>query len=163
MVQLGCFEVFMKSRPDWDEYFITILDAVASRSTCNRAKCGALIVKDRQILSTGYAGSVSGLPHCDEIGCQLAKFIDENGNEKIHCIRTIHAEQNAICLAAKRGISIEGATIYVTMEPCYTCAKMICQCGIRRVIAKYKYHAGELTRKLFKEKGIELIVLEDGK
>jgi len=148
-------------RPDWDEYFMSIVDMVASRSTCDRGRCGALIVKDNQILSTGYSGSVSGLPHCDQVGHMFAKVINENGEEKVHCIRTIHAEQNAICLAAKRGIAIEGATIYVTMEPCFTCAKMIAQCGIKRVVCKYRYHAGQLTRELFKQVGIELVVLND--
>ena len=149
------------ARPSWDEYFMKIVDTVAQRATCNRGQSGAVIVKDKQILSTGYVGSPKGLPHCDDVGHLMMKYIDENGKESMHCIRTTHAEQNAIVQAAKHGIAIDGATIYCTMEPCLTCAKMIINSGIKRVVCKKRYHAGKLTREFFKQAGIQLDVLQD--
>ena len=112
-------------RPSWDEYFMGITFQVAKRSTCDRAMVGAIIVKDRRILTTGYNGAPSGLPHCDAVGHLVV-----NG----HCVRTLHAEQNAIIQAALHGISVAGSTIYVTHQPCLTCAKMIINAGIRRVV-----------------------------
>jgi len=150
-----------KTRPDWDEYFLSMVDVVSSRATCDRGKSGCLIVKDNHILTTGYVGSPSGLPHCDEVGHMLADTIDESGKVTKHCIRTIHAEQNAICQAARLGIPLYGSTIYCKMEPCYTCAKLIVNSGIRRVVAKMKYHAAEKTRTLFKAAHINMTVIED--
>ena len=149
------------ARPSWDEYFMQIVDAVAQRATCDRGKSGAVIVKDKQILSTGYVGAPAGLPHCDEVGHLMMKYIDENGKESMHCVRTTHAEQNAIVQAAKHGIAINGATLYCTMEPCLTCAKMIINAGIKRVVAKKRYHAGGLTREFFKQAGVKLEVLHE--
>ena len=149
------------ARPSWDEYFMQIVDTVASRATCDRGKSGAVIVKDKQILSTGYVGAPRGLPHCDDVGHLMMKYIDEDGKESMHCVRTTHAEQNAIVQAAKHGIAINGATIYCTMEPCLTCAKMIINAGIKRVVCKKRYHAGRLTREFFKQAGVKLDVLQD--
>ena len=148
-------------RPSWDEYFLRIVEEVSSRATCDRGKAGCVVVKDKHILTTGYVGSPSGLPHCDDIGHMLRDVIHEDGKISKHCVRTIHAEQNAICQAAKLGISLNGATMYCKMEPCFTCAKMIVNAGIKRVVAKKRYHAGEDTRKLFKEAGVKLEVIED--
>lgn len=148
-------------RPSWDEYFMNICKMVAERATCDRGRSGCIIVKDKRILCTGYVGSPPGFPHCDDVGHMLRKVFDENGNVTQHCVRTIHAEQNAIIQAARFGIAIEGATMYVTMEPCFTCAKMIVTAGIKRVVCGKRYHAGEETRKLFKEAGVELVVLKD--
>ncbi len=148
-------------RPSWDEYFMQIVDAVAQRATCDRGKSGAVIVKDKQILSTGYVGAPAGLPHCDEVGHLMMKYIDDSGKESMHCVRTTHAEQNAIVQAAKHGIAINGGTIYCTMEPCLTCAKMIINAGIKRVVAKKRYHAAQLTREFFKQAGVKLEVLND--
>lgn len=148
------------ARPSWDKYFMQIVDAVAQRATCNRGKSGAIIVKDKQILSTGYVGAPAGLPHCDDVGHLMMKYIDENGEESMHCVRTTHAEQNAIVQAAKHGIAINGATLYCTMEPCLTCAKMIINAGIKRVVCKKRYHAGRLTREFFKQAGVKLEVLQ---
>ena len=149
------------SRPSWDEYFVKLSQIVAERATCDRGKSGCVIVKDKRILSTGYVGSPPGMPHCDEAGHLMKKVFDEDGNVSQHCVRTIHAEQNAIMQAAKFGTSVEGATIYLKMEPCRTCAMMIISSGIKKVVCERKYHAGQETRDLFKDAGVELTVLKD--
>lgn len=148
-------------RPDFDTYFIEMLDVIAKRATCDRGKSGCVIVKNKRILCTGYVGSPPGFPHCDEVGHKMKKIIDEDGNIKNHCVRTIHAEQNALCQAAKYGISLDGTTLYCTMEPCYVCAMLIISVGIKRVVAKRKYHAAKESRQLFKDANVELIVIED--
>lgn len=112
-------------RASWDEYFMNIARVVASRSTCPRKFVGAVIVRDRTILSTGYNGSIRGLPHCDDIGHMM-----EDG----HCVRTIHAEVNAIIQAAKNGTAIDGAGIYVTASPCWNCFKQVANAGIKRIV-----------------------------
>jgi dCMP deaminase len=149
------------SRPTWDEYFLKLIDVVAERATCDRGKSGCVIVKDKQILSAGYVGAPPGLPHCDEVGHDLRKVIDDNGSIKQHCVRTMHAEQSAIAQAARLGIPIEGSTLYAKMEPCRVCAIMIASAGIKRVVCKKRYHAAEETREIFKQSGIELVVLSD--
>ncbi len=111
-------------RADWDEYFMNIAKVVASRSTCDRKFVGAVIVRDKTILSTGYNGSIRKLEHCDEVG-----HLMENG----HCVATIHAEANAILQAAKNGVRIEGATIYTSASPCWPCFKMIANAGLVRI------------------------------
>lgn len=145
-----------RTRPSWDEYFLEIVKTVSKRATCNRGRSGCVIVKNRQILVTGYVGSPNGLPHCDEVGHLFRKQMDENGNISNHCVRTVHAEQNAICQAAKRGIALEGATLYCTMTPCRTCAMMIINCGIKRVVCLNKYHNGRETEEMFQQANIEL-------
>jgi len=150
-----------KKRPSWDEYFISMVDEAAKRATCDRGKSGAVIVKEKRILCTGYVGSPPGFPHCDEVGHLLKKVIDEDGTVRQHCVRTIHAEQNAISQAARYGIPLDGATLYCTMEPCRVCAMLIISVGIKKVIVKRCYHAGQDTRELFKEAGIELVVMAD--
>jgi dCMP deaminase len=111
-------------RSSWDQYFMDIARQVASRATCDRKHVGAILVRDRTILSTGYNGSIRGLPHCSDVGHMM-----ENG----HCVATVHAEANAIIQAAKNGVVIDGATIYVTASPCWNCFKMIANGGIRRI------------------------------
>jgi dCMP deaminase len=150
-----------KKRPSWDEYFLEIVKVVASRATCNRGRNGAVIAKNRRILTTGYVGSPIGLPHCDEVGHMLHDVIDENGKISKHCVRTIHAEQNAILQAALHGVSTEGSTIYTKFEPCFVCAKMIINAGIKRVVCERRYHTDRLTRRIFKEAQIELVILKD--
>lgn len=145
-----------KKRIDWDTYFMEIAKAVAKRATCDRGKSGCVLVKDRYILSTGYVGSPSGFPHCDDVGHDLRKVIDPNGNTKIHCVRTIHAEQNAICQAAKRGIKIEGATLYCKMTPCRTCAMLLINCGIKRIVAEKRYHDAKESERMFKKAKIKV-------
>ena len=147
-------------RPSWDEYFMKIAKVVGERGTCDRGRAGAVIVKDKRIIATGYVGAPMGLPHCDEVGHLLCDTINPDGKKSKHCIRTAHAEQNAIVQAALHGVSTNGATMYVSFEPCFTCAKMIINAGIKRVVCEKKYHAAELTRKFFKQAGVKLVVLK---
>lgn len=147
-------------RLSWDEYFIEIMQTVAKRATCDRGRSGCVIVKNRQIISTGYVGSPPGLPHCDEVGHLMKNVVDDQGEISKHCVRTIHAEQNAICQAAKHGVSLEGATLYCKMEPCRVCAMMIITVGIKKVVALKKYHAAQESRDMFAQAGVELVVLE---
>ena len=148
-------------RPSWDQYFLKLVDQVAERATCDRGRSGCIIVRDRRILCTGYVGSPSGFAHCDEAGHLLKRVIDEDGTIRQHCVRTIHAEQNAICQAARHGISLDNTTLYCTMEPCRVCAMLIISVGIRRVCARKRYHAGAETRELFDQAGVELTLLEN--
>ena len=143
-------------RPSWDEYFMELANAVSKRATCDRGRSGCVIVRDRQILVSGYVGSPRGLPHCDEVGHLIKKIIHENGTVSQHCVRTVHAEQNAICQAARLGISLENSTIYCRMTPCRTCAMLIINCGIKRVVCEKKYHSAEESEAMFKEVGIEI-------
>jgi dCMP deaminase len=149
------------NRPSWDEYFIKLVDEVAQRATCDRGKSGCIIVKDKRILCSGYVGSPPGFAHCDEVGHLLKKVVDEDGTIRQHCMRTIHAEQNAICQAAKYGIPLKGTTLYCTMEPCRVCAMLIISVGIERVVAKKRYHGATDTRELFEQANIEIVVLKD--
>ncbi len=143
-------------RPSWDEYFLEIMRSVSKRATCDRGRASSVFVKDRQILVTGYVGSPVGMPHCDEVGHQLKKIIHEDGTITEHCVRTVHAEQNAICQAAKRGVPLDGATVYVNMTPCRTCAMLLINSGIKRVVAANKYHAGQESEMMFKKAKIKL-------
>ncbi len=143
-------------RPTWDEYFMDIARVVAERATCDRGRSGCVIARNKQILVTGYVGSPKGLPHCDEVGHQMKTTTHEDGSQTQHCVRTTHAEQNAIVQAAKLGVSIDGATLYCKMTPCSTCAKMIINAGIKRVVCEKKYHAGKESEEMFKTVGIEL-------
>lgn len=147
-------------RPNWDEYFVEISNAVAKRATCDRGRSGCVIAKNKQILVTGYVGSPLGLPHCDEVGHQMKSTTHEDGKVTQHCVRTTHAEQNAICQAAKCGIPIDGATMYCKMTPCSICAKMIINSGIKRVVCQKRYHAGAETEEMLKKAGIELFTLD---
>ena len=143
-------------RPSWDDYFMEVCDAISKRATCDRGRSGCVIARDKQILATGYVGSPPGLPHCDEVGHQFHYTIHEDGSKSQHCVRTVHAEQNAICQAAKKGIALEGATLYCRMTPCRTCAMLIISCGIKRVVCERKYHAGDESEAMFSTVGIEL-------
>ena len=144
-------------RPSWDDYFLELANAASNRATCDRGKSGCVIVRDKQVLATGYVGSPAGLPHCDDVGHLMKKVIQENGEISEHCLRTVHAEQNAICQAAKRGISIKGATIYTRMTPCRTCAMLLINCGIQRVVCERKYQLAEESEQLFVEASIQLV------
>src|SRR5438067_13513827 len=134
-------------RADWDSYFMQIATVVASRATCDRKHVGALLVRDRIILSTGYNGSIRGMPHCDEVGHVL-----ENG----HCVATIHAEANAILQAARNGVRIEGADIYTSASPCWPCFKMIANAGIKRIVYGEFERAGCIS-ELARSVGLELV------
>lgn len=148
-------------RPTWDEYFMEVCHAIAKRATCDRGRSGCVIAKDNQILVTGYVGAPVGLPHCDDVGHKIKKVTHEDGSVSEHCVRTVHAEQNAICQAAKRGISIDGATLFCKMTPCRTCAMLIINCGIKRVLAEKRYHDSADTIEMFKQAGVKLEHLHD--
>ena len=148
-------------RPSWDSYFIELMQTIGKRATCDRGRSGCIIVKDKQIITTGYVGSPAGLDHCDEVGHLMKKVVDDDGTERMHCMRTIHAEQNAICQAAKHGTSLQGATLYCKMEPCRVCAMLIISCGISRVVSEKRYHAAQESRDMFKSAGVILDVIED--
>ncbi len=143
-------------RPSWDEYFMEVARIIAKRSTCDRGRSGCVIARDRQLLVSGYVGSPVGFSHCDEIGHYMKKLIHEDGRITQHCLRTVHAEQNAVCQAAKLGTSLSGATLYCKMTPCRTCAMLIINCGIKRVVCEKKYHSGEDSEKMFKQAGVKL-------
>ncbi len=149
-------------RPTWDEYFLGLLEPLGRRGTCNRGRSGAVIVSlGNTILATGYVGAPPGQPHCDEVGHMMRTVIDENGNKSQHCVRTLHAEENAILQCAKDGIKLEGATIYCKMTPCYNCAMRIVRVGIKRVVAQKRYHADKLSLELFKNAGVKMVVIDN--
>ena len=148
-------------RPTWDEYFMEIAKTVSKRATCDRGKSGCVIARDKQLLVTGYVGSPIGLPHCDDVGHQFKQVVHEDGHVSNHCVRTVHAEQNAICQAARLGISLNGSTLYCRMTPCRTCAMLIINCGIVRVVCEKKYHAAAESEAMFLEAGVNLEYVED--
>lgn len=125
----------MNDRPSWDEYFMSIAKQVATRATCSRKHVGALIVRDRNILATGYNGSIPGAQHCDEVGHMM---------ENDHCVRTVHAEANAILQSAKHGHAIDGAILYTTASPCWPCFKLIASSGIKRIVYGEFYRDGRI-------------------
>ena len=138
-------------RVSWGTYFMNIAKEVATRSTCDRKYVGAVIVREKTILSTGYNGSIKGLPHCDEAGHEM---VDD------HCIRTTHAEANAIVQAAKNGVEINKSDIYVTASPCYNCFKLIANAGIKTIYYGEFYREDRILEHA-KEAGIDLVSLED--
>ena|SRR3989338_1758957 len=149
------------TRPSWDDYFLGIVKAVSERATCDRGKTGVVMVKDKRIISTGYVGSPIGLPHCDEVGHQIKKVTHEDGSESQHCLRTNHAEINALCQAARYGIAIQGATLYCKLAPCPTCAKALINAGISRVVAEKRYHQDKESVELFRQAAIQFWVIHD--
>ncbi|GJM43642.1 MAG: dCMP deaminase [Gemmatimonadota bacterium] len=138
-------------RVSWDVYFMNIARQVATRATCERKHVGAVIVRDKTILSTGYNGSIRGLPHCDEVGHML---------EDEHCVRTVHAEANAICQAARNGIRIEGADIYTTASPCWNCFRLIANSGLHRIYYG-EFYRDHRSLEIARELGMELIDLSE--
>ena len=138
-------------RVSWGTYFMNIAKEVATRSTCDRKYVGAVIVREKTILSTGYNGSIKGLPHCDETGHEMVDG---------HCVRTTHAEANAIVQAAKNGVEINNSAIYVTASPCYNCFKLIANAGIKTIYYGEFYREDRILEHA-KEAGIELVSLED--
>ncbi len=148
-------------RPTWDEYFMNIAQTVATRATCDRGRSGCCIARDKRILVTGYVGSPMNCAHCDEAGHEMHAVRHADGHETQHCIRTTHAEQNAICQAALLGISLKGSELYCKMTPCYVCAKMIINCGIKRVVCEQDYHAGGRSKEIFTEAGVKYELLSN--
>ena len=145
-------------RPSWDEYFATLAKQVSTRTTCMRRAVGAVVVKDNRILATGYNGVPSGMHHCGEVGCLRDKLGVPSGQRQEIC-RGLHAEQNAIIQAAKYGIDISGAKIYITTQPCITCAKMLINAGITEIIYANPY-PDELSLGMLDEAGIAYRVFE---
>lgn len=148
-------------RHSWDEYFMEIMRIVGSRGTCSRGRSGCVIVRDKRILTTGYVGSPPGLAHCDEVGHWFREYVHDDGSVTKHCIRTVHAEANAIAQAAKMGISVEGATLYCKMEPCLDCTKLLISSGIKRIVCEKKYHAAKESEEMLEEAGVKLEVLNN--
>ncbi len=146
-------------RPSWDSYFLEIAAVIAGRSTCLRRKVGAVLVKDKRLLTTGYNGAPAGLEHCLEIGCLRQEKKIPSGERHELC-RGLHAEQNAIIQAALHGVSIKGADLYCTHHPCSLCSKMLINSGVERVILKEGY-PDELARQLFAEAGIQVITFPE--
>ena len=145
------------SRPSWPEYFMTITQVVAKRSTCIRRKVGAILVKDKRILATGYNGAPTGLKHCEEVGCLRANESIPSGQRHELC-RGLHAEQNAIIQAAYHGISIAGSVLYCTNKPCVICSKMIINAGIRKIVYNEGYD-DPLANQMLREANVELVRL----
>lgn len=148
-------------RPNWDQYFMKITEVAGERGTCDRGRSGAVIVVNKRIATTGYVGSPPGRPHCDSAGHLMREVIDEEGKKSMHCIRTLHAEENAMLQAAKYGIPLKGGTLYCKMTPCFNCAKRIVSVGIKKVVAQRRYHADALSVDLLEKAGIRLEILED--
>lgn len=136
----------MNKRPDWDEYFLKLAMLASERATCPRMHCGCVLVKNKNVIATGYNGSIPGDDHCEDVGCLL---VDN------HCVRTVHAEMNALVQAAKRGHAVEGATAYVTNMPCTTCAKALITAGVKRVVVFSDYH-DTLATQFFVKAGVKI-------
>lgn len=143
------------TRPGWDQYFMSIANVVATRSTCIRRQVGSIIVKDRRILSSGYNGAPAGLKHCLEIGCLREQKGVPSGQRHELC-RGLHAEQNAIIQAAVHGTAIQGAIFYVTHQPCVLCAKILINAGIKKIVFQGEY-PDPMALALFEEAGVELV------
>jgi len=142
-------EAPMSARVDWHTYFMNIARQVASRSTCDRKHVGAVIVRDRTILSTGYNGSIRGMPHCDDVGHLM---------ENEHCVATVHAEANAIIQAAKNGVRIDGAELYTTASPCWNCFKLVANAGIQ-VVYYGEFYRDQRSIEVARQLGIRLVDL----
>lgn len=152
----------MSIKPNWDEYFINMLDAVAMRASCDRGRSAAILTRNNRIISTGYVGAPKGLPTCDDEGHIMENHISSNGLiNSWHCVRTFHAEMNAILGCAREGVSTIGSTLYCHMLPCRNCGMAIIQAGIIKVIAKNRYHSDDETRIMFDKTNIEWVVLDN--
>lgn len=140
------------NRATWDEYFARIAAEVATRATCPRKQVGAVLVRERSILATGYNGSVRGMSHCDDVGCLMLEG---------HCARTVHAEINALVQAAREGVRVEGAAVYITAFPCWSCAKALFNAGVRRIVYSEPYldrsEVGQLVVGTAAGLGVELV------
>jgi len=143
------------ARPSWDEYFLQLARQAATRSTCLRREVGAVLVRDRRVLATGYNGAPRGVAHCLDVGCLRDQLAIPSG-ERAELCRAIHAEQNAIIQAAVHGVAIEGATLYTTLQPCVLCAKMLINCGVREIHYVEGY-PDELSRSMFEEAGVVVV------
>jgi len=140
----------MDHRPEWDQYFLKLAMLASERATCPRMHCGCVLVKDKNVIATGYNGSIPGDDHCEDAGCMV---VDN------HCVRTVHAEMNALIQAAKRGHGVSGATAYVTNMPCTTCAKALVTAGIKRVVIFSEFH-DTLATDFFAKAGVKIDKIE---
>lgn len=152
-------KIIKNKRPSWDEYFLGMINYIGSRATCDRGRSGCVIVRDKRVISTGYVGSPPRLPHCDDVGHEMHTIINEDGTKSQHCIRTAHAEANAIAQAARFGVELEGATIYCKMVLCYTCAKLAITAGVKRVVAEKDYHVSKRSKEILKKAGVKLEII----
>lgn len=148
-------------RPSWDSYFMEIARTVSRRSTCLRRQVGAILVRDRRILTTGYNGAPAGLPHCEITGC-LREKLGVPAGERHELCRGLHAEQNAIIQAALHGVSIAGSTAYITCEPCAVCAKMLVNARIERIYIA-TFYPDALAREILAAAGIPVLIVGEGK
>jgi dCMP deaminase len=151
-------EVQPEVRPSWDQYFMAIANMVRTRSTCLRRQVGAVVVKEKRILTTGYNGAPKGMKHCSEVGCLRAES-DVPAGERHELCRGIHAEQNAIVQAAAFGVSIQGSTLYCTHFPCVLCTKMLINAGISKIVVERAY-PDPLSKKMLNEAGIEVNLMD---
>ena len=149
-----------RRRPGWDEYFMKFAEMTAERSTCLRRQVGAVIVKDKHVIATGYNGAPRGIAHCEELGGCLREQLGVPSGERHELCRALHAEQNAIIQAATLGQSIEDGTIYITHQPCVICAKMIINAGIKKIIVREGY-PDQLSVDMLAEAGLKIVMLED--
>ena len=147
-----------KTRPGWNEYFLSIADLVSKRSTCLRRRVGAVLVKDKRILATGYNGAPSNIRHCDITGC-LRERLKVPSGERHELCRGLHAEQNALLQAALHGVSTEGAKVYATTQPCIICAKMLINAGIKELIISAPY-PDKMAKEFLKEAGIKVRIIK---
>jgi dCMP deaminase len=154
----GSMQTKRGDRPAWDQYFMAIADMVRTRSTCLRRQVGAIVVKDKRILSTGYNGAPKGMKHCSEVGC-IREAADVPPGQRHELCRGIHAEQNAIVQAAAFGVSIRGSTLYCTHFPCVLCTKMLINAGIEKLVAEQSY-PDDLSRAMLEEAGIEVCLMD---
>lgn len=145
----------MTDRPSWDEYFMGMTRLVARRSTCLRRQMGAVLVREKRVLATGYNGAPAGLPHCEEVGCKREQLGIPSGQRPELC-RALHAEQNAIVQGALHGVSLRDAALYCTHQPCVICAKMLINAGVRRIVYQAHY-PDELSLEMLNEAGVELV------
>lgn len=148
------------ARASWDKYFLDLCEAVSKRATCDRGKTACVLVKDKRILATGYVGAPAGLAHCDEAGHLMHKSADEYGDISEHCVRTTHAEQNALMQCARYGISCEGVTMYCKMFPCRVCAMLIISAGVKRVVSQKDYSRSKESKEMFAQAGVEFELVD---
>ncbi|MEF9921681.1 MAG: cytidine/deoxycytidylate deaminase family protein [Anaerovoracaceae bacterium] len=149
-------------RPSWDEYFMEMAELTSKRSTCLRRNVGAVIVKDKHLIATGYNGAPRGVAHCEEKGGCLREQLKVPSGQRHELCRALHAEQNAIIQAATLGVSIEDATIYITHQPCVICAKMIINAGIKRIVVREGY-PDDLSVEILDEAGLKIVMLDDNR
>lgn len=150
-----CCHLDPDDRPTWDETWLGLLPGIARRATCNRGRSGCVIVKDNSLLVTGYVGSLPKQPHCDEVGHLMKTVVHADGTRTAHCVRTVHAEANAITIAARRGVALEGGTLYCTMFPCRSCTMLLIGARLLRVVAMMDYQDSRESKEMLNATGVK--------